>query len=534
MMLFVLQARRTSSPNRSSASILPPSGLAPRLTFLRSFHVFLLFFHCVRVLLISVCGRIQGIQSKRDMKFGKHLREKILKEWRFYAVDYKLLKQTLKTNAEDAASSIVGEENHSPVTACGGADNSRTVLKEFDRQLLDSERKLAKFYHDKEQWAYEYLRTLEERVESLRSVSPGESPTVSAADSDSLPSDEDDATTLREGEDEGEELLSSNDSSRAGGVYANDNNDDDEPLDLSNLFLEPEFEHTFKALTKAQSFGTKQAWLKEEYRRMGASKHFKAFIYAKKSLATFERELALLLEFLDLNKTAFSKILKKLDKRMGSNARDQRMTEILASHPFLEGDVLRDLKKHVSHLIDEVHALKPQLPEGWENRKVYTIGCFDLFHRGHQNVLESLREFGYYVVAGIHDDRSYFQLKGKDPIDDLETRMANIKPFIDQIFVIPSTDPELYIQSMVSQQDIDAGSCCYARGDDMLEFPSREWVESVMPVHFVPRTEACSSTLIRTIYHTEDAELRRKAAFAKTRYDGKPIDEHGNLLKLAA
>jgi hypothetical protein len=55
-----------------------------------------------------------------------------------------------------------------------------------------------------------------------------------------------------------------------------------------------------------------------------------------------------------------------------------------------------------------------------------------------------------------------------------------------------------------------------------------------MPVHFVPRTEACSSTLIRTIYHAENDEIRRKAAFAKTRYDGKPIDENGNVLKLTA
>merc|ERR1712071_636834 len=57
----------------------------------------------------------------------------------------------------------------------------------------------------------------------------------------------------------------------------------------------------------------------------------------------------------------------------------------------------------------------------------------------------------------------------------------------------------------------------------------REWVESVMPVHFVPRTESCSSTLLRTIYHADDEELRIKAAFAKTRYDGKPVDEDGNV-----
>lgn len=172
------------------------------------------------------------------------------------------------------------------------------------------------------------------------------------------------------------------------------------------------------------------------------------------------------------------------------------------------------------------------MPSGWEQRKVYTIGCFDLFHRGHQNVLNSLREFGYFIVAGIHDDESYFKLKNKYTIDNLEKRIQMVKPFVDQLFVIPSTDPLIYIQAAVSQQDIDAGTCCYVRGDDMLQFPGREWVESVMPVYFVPRTESCSSTLIRTIYHSE-GDLAKQAAFAKTRYDGKPIDaETGEVLKL--
>lgn len=385
------------------------------------------------------------------MKFGKEIREKTLKEWRFYAVDYKALKKVI---ADDEA---------------------------FFSVLDEAQDTLSKFYHDKESWAVQYMKTLEDRVAELRAV-PIESPTCLSESSSSDTS-----------------LTSSDD---------DDDSDYDEPL---------------KLVTPSS--------LKEEYRRMGASKHFKAFIYAKKSLATFGRELDLLLEFLSLNQTAFGKILKKFDKRRETDVRESKMEEILERCSFLDGSVFRDLRDEVNTLVDEVHALKPQLPEGWENRKVYTIGCFDLFHRGHQNVLLSLREFGYYIVAGIHDDESYYKLKNKYTIDNLETRMKNVKPYVDQIYVIPSTDPLLYIQSMVSQQDIDMGTCCYARGDDMLNFPGREWVESVMPVHFVPRTEACSSTLIRTIYHADTEEIRQKAAFAKTRYDGKPIDENGNVLK---
>lgn len=281
------------------------------------------------------------------MKFGKNLREKTLKEWRFYSVDYKALKKTLKQSEDD-----------SPNT------------DEFFGVLEESESKLSKFYHDKEKWALGYLETLEERVQNLRDVAsaPMDSPTeAESASSDSSISSE-------------EEVVS------------------DSSMEMDGHFV--------KLSAKAQSFGTKQCWLKEEYRRMGSSKEFKAFIYAKKSLATFDRELSLLLEFLELNKTAFSKILKKFDKRTGSSIREDKLADIMKSNAYLEGVALKELKETVEDLINEVNSLKPELPEGWENRKVYTIGCFDLFHRGHQNVLLSLREFGYYVRTYINATHS--------------------------------------------------------------------------------------------------------------------------------
>lgn len=347
------------------------------------------------------------------MKFGKNLRETTQKEWIFYAVDYKDLKRTLKAS---------------------GDDKPDTDL--FFRLLDDSKRKLSKFYNDKEAWAFEYMKTLEERVASLREVCSAEtSPTASSTGSIST--------------------------SCSVSVFSNED-DNSDPPDLDRGLPESpgtlvEIDDAFAVLTKRQSFGTKQAWLKDEYRRMGSSKEFKAFIYAKKSLATFSRELALLLQFVELNKTAFFKILKKFDKRTGSSIQGETMAEIMYVLGFLDGLVLQKMKKHVDELIDKVNALKPQLPEGWENRKVYTIGCFDLFHRGHENVLLSLREFGYYVVAGIHDDASYYQLKQKNTIENLETRIAKVKPYVDQIFVIPSTDPLPYIRAMVSEQDLVTG-----------------------------------------------------------------------------
>lgn len=144
--------------------------------------------------------------------------------------------------------------------------------------------------------------------------------------------------------------------------------------------------------------------------------------------------------------------------------------------------------------------------------QVYTVGCYDLFHRGHENLFKALRDFGRFIVAGIHDDASYLALKvcvcvclalslssklpllavqpappplptlfsaplspaslplsslcvlgclsallaalcqGKAPIDNLEKRMRNVMPHVDMLFVIPSTDPTFFLQAAVSSQ----------------------------------------------------------------------------------
>jgi len=423
------------------------------------------------------------------MKFNKVLIKSILKEWRYYSVDYKAMKKTLKNSNPNQSENCVGN-------------------KEFFRLYDDAKDRVAKFYEDREEWAISYSSKLEELVITLSESKVSTSYSCFERDAD---------------------LVTESSLSGAASLESDSESDEDNEMHgIDSMSKESRIDMSIEQTNKCTiNFDA----LKEEYRRVGKSEHFHSYIYAKKSLATFSRELDLLLEFLELNRTAFSKILKKFDKRTGSAIREMKLMELEKTHAFLNGTKLKQLKARVTQLLKKTVEMKPPLPKGWAGRKVYTIGCFDLFHRGHQNVLVALREFGYYIVAGIHDDESYFKLKNKYTIDNLETRMENAKPFVDQLFVIPSTKPDLYLKSMVSEQDILSGSCCYARGDDMLQFPGREWVESVMPVHFVPRTESCSSSLLRTIYHSEDPELAKKAAYAVTRYDGKPVDENGNVLK---
>mmetsp|Transcript_27504 Transcript_27504/g.54978 ORF Transcript_27504/g.54978 Transcript_27504/m.54978 type:complete len:459 (+) Transcript_27504:77-1453(+) len=456
------------------------------------------------------------------MKFGHTLTNSIQPEWRFYAVDYKPLKKTLKGKHVKVPSSP--DSAPSPTTPPVPPSTSKANVDLFNRILEDSVEKLGKFYESKEASLLAYVKVLEERVSKLqkseitsplsRRNSLNKSLTNLAAQDG--PGD---TSSGSESDDDANIGLSLNESE----------------VDLTNISSGPVSSSSSSAISSppySEQGEPVVGSLKDLCRETAQNDHFKDYIYSIKSLRTFERELSLLVEFIELNRVGFSKILKKFDKVVGSSIREKRLEEVTAKLPFLASSgFLKPLLLKVQSLINTTLILKPILPSGWSDRKVYTIGCFDLFHRGHVNVLASLREFGHFIVAGIHDDESYFKLKKKYPIDNLEKRMANVKPHVDMIYVIPSTDPMPYIQMMVSPQDIEAGLCCYARGDDMLQFPGRDWVESVMPVHFLPRTEGCSSSLIRTIYHSDSDLTRHKAAFAKTRYDGKPVDENGEVIK---
>lgn len=169
------------------------------------------------------------------MKFGKTLAERTLKEWRFYYVDYKELKKSLNKAKDETISDEEAREA-------------------FDNILGASEDKLSKFYHDKLQWANTYITTLEQRVEDLRE-------SASEPGSPASPSS-----------------MSSN------GSFS-DNMTASSPTGIAeNLTI-----HLDKlAINASDSEG---AYLKEAYRKMGASKHFQSFIYAKKSLVTFQREI---------------------------------------------------------------------------------------------------------------------------------------------------------------------------------------------------------------------------------------------------
>lgn len=127
--------------------------------------------------------------------------------------------------------------------------------------------------------------------------------------------------------------------------------------------------------------------------------------------------------------------------------------------------------------------------------KVYTVGCFDLFHEGHRLLLLRMRQFGREVIVGVHDSRSIFKLKSRVPIDGTEKRMINVKTYADQVYCVAATDPAAFVTCIVHLKEDE--TAIYVRGDDMADFPSRHVVEELMPVRFLPYTNGISSTKLR-------------------------------------
>lgn len=134
--------------------------------------------------------------------------------------------------------------------------------------------------------------------------------------------------------------------------------------------------------------------------------------------------------------------------------------------------------------------------EEYNFNQIYTVGCFDYFHYGHKEFFNNLRKHGKQIIAGIHDDSSLEKLKNLKPSDheSLTIRMHNVKTYADIVYVIPSTDPTLFIQMI---DDKNENSKCYIRADDMRNFPGIEYVSSVMPIIYLPYTKGVSSTQIR-------------------------------------
>lgn len=155
---------------------------------------------------------------------------------------------------------------------------------------------------------------------------------------------------------------------------------------------------------------------------------------------------------------------------------------------FDNKDYVIKLKKGNTLAIKVKHSKKPK-----KYNKMYTSGCFDIFHFGHLNILKRSKQMCDHLVVGVSTDELILKEKGRLPIIPFEERIKLVKAinYVDE--VIPQTDKNK--QRIVDEYNIDAISV----GDDWKgRFP-----KTTCPVEYVAYTENVSSTILKETLHLQ-------------------------------
>ena len=127
---------------------------------------------------------------------------------------------------------------------------------------------------------------------------------------------------------------------------------------------------------------------------------------------------------------------------------------------------------------------------------VFTIGIMDMCHAGHLNLLRKMRETGKKTIVILHTDASCYRIKGKIPIQHLDTRMKNLEitGLVDEIRVTDNDDPTVDMQAMLKEYP----HCYFMRGDDNPKYPGYQFIEAHIPHEYISYTKGVSSSRLRT------------------------------------
>ncbi len=122
-------------------------------------------------------------------------------------------------------------------------------------------------------------------------------------------------------------------------------------------------------------------------------------------------------------------------------------------------------------------------------KKVITYGTFDTLHFGHIRLLERAKSLGDYLIVGLSSDE-FNAGKGKQSHFSYEERKA----FLEAIRYVDEVIPE-HNWEQKTQDVIDHHVDIFTMGDDWKgEF---DFLSIHCSVHYLPRTPAISSTLIK-------------------------------------
>jgi len=91
---------------------------------------------------------------------------------------------------------------------------------------------------------------------------------------------------------------------------------------------------------------------------------------------------------------------------------------------------------------------------------VFSNGCFDIIHKGHETYLKAARELGDFLIIGLNSDSSVQQLKGLNrPIIDESTRAINLLKldFVDAVTIFSELTPKKLIHELTPDFIVKGG-----------------------------------------------------------------------------
>jgi len=129
---------------------------------------------------------------------------------------------------------------------------------------------------------------------------------------------------------------------------------------------------------------------------------------------------------------------------------------------------------------------------------VLTYGTFDLFHIGHLNLINRLREMGDRLIIAVSTDE-FNAGKGKTSVVSYEDRARIINSIKGVDLVIPETSWEQKARD-IKEHDVDV----FAIGEDWAgKFDD---LKELCEVVYLPRTDGISSTEIKQMLRVLDPQ----------------------------
>lgn len=135
----------------------------------------------------------------------------------------------------------------------------------------------------------------------------------------------------------------------------------------------------------------------------------------------------------------------------------------------------------------EKFSLTLKLKEPKKYNRIYTSGCFDIFHYGHLNILIKSKELCDYLIVGVSTDELIEKEKGRKPVIPFEERIKVVQAISLVDEVIPQEDKNK--QKIVDKFCIDAISV----GDDW----RGRYPKVSCEMEYFPYTPNISSTILK-------------------------------------